>query len=174
MIANKIVRMNPKIFLLLMVFMALMASHANAAVVFFGRVTHVTDGDTVWVQPEAGGRPQKLRIDGIDAPEICQSGGEASRAVLSRQALHQRVEVRVKHKDVYGRGLASIRLHGQDVGAQMVLAGQAWSYRWQRNPGPYAREESEARQSRRGLFAEHHPELPGQFRKRHGSCYRPR
>ena len=160
--------MNVKNCLLLM---ALMVSHANAAVVFFGKVTHVTDGDTVWVQPDGGGRTQKLRIGGIDAPEICQVGGEASRAVLTRQVLHQRVEVRVNYKDKYGRGLASIRLNGQDVGAQMVLAGQAWSYRWQRNPGPYVREESEARQSRRGLFAENQPELPGRFRKRHGSCY---
>lgn len=160
--------MNAKIFLLAL---ALLVSHAHAASVFFGKVSYVTDGDTLWVQPEAGGRAQKLRIGGIDAPEICQAGGEASRAVLARQVLHQRVEVRVSHKDVYGRGLANIRLNGQDVGAQMVLSGQAWSYRWQRNPGPYAREESEARQSRRGLFAESQPEVPGHFRKRHGSCY---
>ena len=163
--------MNAKVFLLML---ALLISHAHAASVFFGKVSYVTDGDTLWVQPEAGGRAQKLRIGGIDAPEICQAGGDSSRAVLTRQVLHQRVEVRVNYKDKYGRGLATIFINGQDVGAQMVLSGQAWSYRWQRSTGPYAREEAVARASRRGLFAENQPELPGRFRKRHGSCYTPR
>jgi micrococcal nuclease len=53
----------------------------------------------------------------------------------------------------------------------MVSAGQAWSYRWRRDLGPYAAEEAVARQSRLGLFAVSQPELPRDFRKRHGSCY---
>ena len=37
-----------------------------------GVVTHVSDGDTVWVQPLQGGEAYKVRLLGIDAPEICQ------------------------------------------------------------------------------------------------------
>ncbi|MEI8169171.1 MAG: thermonuclease family protein [Rhodoferax sp.] len=149
----------------------LMANNADAARAFIGVVNHVTDGDTLWVKPDSGGKVRKLRIDGIDAPEICQTGGEDSRALLVQRALHQRVEVTVKRKDMYGRGLATIRLNGADLGAQMVLSGQAWSYRWRRSLGPYAIEESEARSSRRGLFAASQPELPRDFRKRHGTCH---
>lgn len=139
--------------------------------VFAGRVTYVTDGDTLWVQPDTGGLALKLRIDGIDAPEICQTGGEASRDILAQHALHQQVIVMVKRKDMYGRGLARIQLNGQDLGAQMVLAGHAWSYRWHHSPGPYAQEEASARQSRLGLFAVARIEMPRDFRKRHGSCH---
>lgn len=157
-----------KIFLLSFV---LLANHALAVNLFTGVVSDVTDGDTLWVQPDKGGQPQKLRLEGIDAPEICQAGGEASKAMLAQYALSQHVEVAVRAKDVYGRGLARVRLNGADLGAQMVLSGQAWSYRWRRSLGPYAHEESAARDARRGLFASDQAELPGDFRKRYGSCY---
>jgi micrococcal nuclease len=157
-----------KLFLLV----AMMLAHpVHAARTYVATVTYVTDGDTLWVQPASGGQARKLRIEGIDAPEICQAGGEDAKAMLMQQTLHQRVEVTVKRKDVYGRGLARVRLMGQDVGAQMVLSGYAWSYRWHRSLGPYASEESAARAARRGVFAAGQVERPGDFRKRHGSCY---
>ena len=149
----------------------LVATHARAQETFTGTVTHVTDGDSLWVRPDAGGAPRKLRIDGIDAPEICQSAGVAARATLSQYALRQRVKVTVRRFDDYGRGLARIERSDQDLGAQMVRAGYAWSYRWRRDPGPYAAEEALARRARQGLFAAAEvPESPRDFRKRHGPC----
>lgn len=151
---------------------ALALSAGAAAETFTGTVTWVSDGDTLWVQPdEAGAAARKLRIDGIDAPEICQAGGEASRAALAVRALRRPVQVEVRRQDDYGRGLARVRLGGADLGAEMVLTGQAWSYRWRHNPGPYAQEEAAARRQRRGLFAAERPEPPRAFRKRHGSCH---
>ena len=138
---------------------------------YTGQVDRIADGDTVWVRPDAGGRPRKLRLEGIDAPEICQPGGEVARAWLLNLALHQRVSVVVNHHDDYGRGLARVYLKGDDLGARIVRAGHAWSYRWRRSLGPYAAEEQLARQSRLGLFAVANAELPRDFRKRHGSCY---
>lgn len=160
--------MMPKLFLLVVI---LLANPVHAARAYVATVSYVTDGDTLWVQPASGGPARKLRLEGIDAPEICQTGGEDAKAMLRQQALHQRVEVTVKRQDVYGRDLARVRLMGQDVGAQMVLSGYAWSYRWHRSLGPYGLEESAARAARRGLFAVGQAELPGDFRKRHGSCY---
>ena len=141
---------------------------------FAGVVTYVSDGDTLWVQPDSGGAPRKLRIDGIDAPEICQPGGPASREALARRAMHQRVVVVVRREDDYGRGLARIRIDDQDLGAQMVREGQAWSYRWRRSTGPYAAEEAAARHTGRGLFAASAPEIPRDFRRRHGPCHVPK
>lgn len=143
----------------------------GATQVFEGTVTHVTDGDTLWVEPDPGGAPYKLRIDGIDAPEICQDGGAESRSVLAAHALHRRVQVQLRRHDDYGRGLARIQLGSEDLGAVMVREGQAWSYRWRHHPGPYLAEEQLARQLRRGLFAQAQPELPRAFRQRHGSCH---
>lgn len=54
---------------------AVSAQNQPAPRVYEARVTRVSDGDTIWVQPLSGGRYRKLRLDGLDAPEICQLGG---------------------------------------------------------------------------------------------------
>lgn len=141
--------------------------------VFFGKVSAVSDGDTLWVRPETGGRPRQLRIDGIDAPERCQTGGEASRKTLAAHVLDRRVEVTVRRYDDYGRALARLVVDKKDVGAYMVSSGHAWSYRWRSSPGPYSPEEVLARRAGRGIFASGGPELPRDFRKRHGPCHPP-
>ena len=125
------------------------------------------------VKPLAGGPYRKLRLEGIDAPEICQSGGETSRDLLARRVLNQVVEVRVRAQDDYGRGVARIVHQGDDVAAWLVANGQAWSYRWRRSLGPFADEEALARKSRRGIFKDAAAELPRDFRKRHGPCPMP-
>lgn len=140
---------------------------------YSARVSRVFDGDTLWVKPLAGGPYRKLRLEGIDAPEICQSGGEASRDVLARRVLNQVVEVRVRAQDDYGRGVARLKHQGDDVAAWLVSSGHAWSYRWRRSLGPFAEEETVARARKRGVFKEAEPELPRDFRQRHGPCPMP-
>lgn len=157
----------------LLMVLFLIANNVQAASGYAGKVSHVLDGDTLWVVPEGGGPARKIRIDGIDAPEICQAGGPASRDALVRLVMRHRVEVMVRRQDDYGRALARIRIDGQDVGALMVREGQAWSYRWRRDAGPYAAEEAKARQASRGLFATGGPEMPRDFRRRHGPCPAP-
>ncbi|HEY8907381.1 MAG TPA: thermonuclease family protein [Rhodoferax sp.] len=148
-----------------------MATSVEATPAYSARVISISDGDTLWVQPDDGGARQKLRLQGVDAPEICQRGGVAARDALRALVAQRTLKVRVKYPDDYGRGLAHIEVDGQDVAAVMVQQGQAWSSRWRRSQGPYAVEESVARQAKAGLFAEPDPELPRDFRQRHGSCY---
>ncbi len=136
-----------------------------------GEVTHVTDGDTLWVRLAAGGEPVKVRFQGIDAPEICQPGGQPSLAALKAKVLHQTIELQTSRHDDYGRVLARVRLNGDDVGAWMVLQGQAWSYRYRNNPGPYADEQRTARTARRGVWAVQGAVEPRVFRGQHGSCH---
>lgn len=143
----------------------------GAAEVYSARASIVSDGDTLWVEPDIGGAPRKLRLQGLDAPEICQSGGLAARDALRALVMQRRLNVQVNYVDDYGRGLARIKVDGQDVGAVLVRQGQAWSYRWRHSLGPYAAQEMQARQARVGVFAEPAPELPRDFRRRNGSCY---
>lgn len=143
----------------------------GAAEVYSARASIVSDGDTLWVAPDIGGAPRKLRLQGLDAPEICQSGGLAARDALRALVMQRRLNVQVNYVDDYGRGLARIEVDGQDVGAVLVRQGQAWSYRWRHSLGPYAAQEIQARQARVGVFAEPAPELPRDFRRRNGSCY---
>ena len=63
---------------------------------WLARVSYVVDGDSIWVRPEGGGDRVRLRIDGVDAPEICQSHGPESRDALRALALGQPVRVTVR------------------------------------------------------------------------------
>ena len=85
-----------------------------------GIVTHVSDGDTVWVQPLQGGEAHKVRLLGIDAPEICQPWGAQSRAALHAALQGQVVEVLSHTRDSYGRLLVLRMRQGNVVGAWMV------------------------------------------------------
>lgn len=137
---------------------------------FAGTVTHVTDGDSLWVRPPDGGPPRHVRLRGIDAPEICQSYGLQSRDALAAQALHHQVRVASRARDTYERTLGQVSVAGQDLGLLMVSRGHAWSYRFRGDPGPYAREEARARSAGLGLWSGHVPMPPREFRKRHGLC----
>ena len=135
-----------------------------------GVVTHVTDGDTLWVRLAGETEAVKVRFQGIDAPEICQAGGSASLAALKTKVLRQTVQLQTSRYDDYGRMLARVRLQGDDVGAWMVEQGQAWSYRYRNSPGPYAVQEQAARVAKRGVWAVPGSVEPRLFRQQHGSC----
>ncbi|MFP8778762.1 thermonuclease family protein [Hydrogenophaga sp. RWCD_12] len=137
------------------------------------RVTRVSDGDTLWVKPLAGGTYRKLRLEGVDAPEICQEGGLAAREALVRRVLEQTVTVTERRRDDYGRALVRLTVRDDDVAAWLVREGFAWSYRWRHSDGPFAMEETVARKERKGIFAAATVEEPRAFRKRNGPCPMP-
>lgn len=130
------------------------------------------DGDTVLVLPEGRHEALKWRISGIDAPELCQSGGEAAREALVARVLRRQVEIEPQGQDVYGREIGRLWLDGQDVGAQMVRSGMSWAWQHRVGRGPYAALQKQAQRERRGVFAEREtPMSPALFRQFHGSCY---
>lgn len=139
------------------------------------RVHHVVDGDSLWVRPEGGGRRVKLRLRGIDAPEICQPDGRAARDALRALAQGQPVRVTVHARDRFGRAIADVRrsADGLDLAARMAADGWAWSDDWGHRQGPHAAAQAQARAAGRGLFARPGAERPGDFRRRHGPCGRP-
>lgn len=161
--------------LVLLTGLAVSAVPAQAAVAepldWHGTVVHVTDGDTLWVRPQRGGAPRAIRVDGIDAPELCQLHGQTARSALVGRVLGQVVQVRVRRHDDYGRALARVRIQGRDVGGWLVREGHAWSYRYRGHPGPYAALERAARAQRRGLFSVPGAQRPRDFRRRHGACH---
>lgn len=137
---------------------------------FEGVVTRVTDGDTLWVRPAEGGKPRKLRVQGIDAPERCQLWGREATAQLTELVQGQTVRAQEGPFDDHGRRLVRLYRGDLDIGAWMVRQGHAWSYRYRRDPGPYAAEELDARRARRGLFADPAAVPPREFRRTHGPC----
>ncbi len=143
---------------------------ASPCLALQGVVTRVSDGDTLWLRPQGGGRPVKLRVQGIDAPELCQPWGRESHDRLRELVLARAVRVVEGPYDDHGRRLGRLLRGDVDIGAQLVREGLAWSYRWRSHPGPYAVEERAARAARRGLFADPAAMTPRAFRRAHGPC----
>lgn len=111
------------------------------------------DGDTLEV---AG---QKVRLFGIDAPELdqlCDRGGRrwacgaAARDALAGIVGRQRLACAVQDIDRYGRSVAVCSAGGEDVAALMVRQGMAIAYR--RYSGRYANAEAAARAEGIGLW----------------------
>ena len=134
------------------------------------RVTSVVDGDTLWVRRSKAGPGTEIRLQGIDAPEICQRWGRESREALRTLVLSRTVTVSEIGRDTYGRVLARLHVRGQDVGGWLVANGHAWSSHFHGNAGPYARQEVDAREARRGLWSHRRPLEPRAFRRQHGAC----
>ena len=153
--------------------LALITFEAAAAVrqAQSGVVTRVVDGDTLWVKTSASQQPLKVRLQGIDAPEICQPGGLEARDALKRQVLGQSVTVTSGAHDDYGRTVGTLHMQGQDMGRWLVAQGHAWVYSYRHKKGPYADELRQAQLARRGVFSDVAAEEPRLFRKRHGSCH---
>ena len=115
-------------------------------------VAHVVDGDTLTV----GGA--KVRLSGIDAPELAQKCGPTRTVACGRTAaswLRARTEgkhvaCRVVDRDRYARAVAVCRLAGVDLGAALVEAGWATAYR--QYSLEYVRAEERAKATRRGIW----------------------
>lgn len=135
-------------------------------------VSWVMDGDTVLLLPDGQREAVRFRIQGIDAPESCQSGGEQAREALMALVLRRHVQFEPHGQDSYGRQLGRLRQGELDVGAQMVRSGWAWAWSHRTGRGPYAALQREAQRERRGLFAAQEPAMsPAVFRQFHGSCH---
>lgn len=137
---------------------------------FRGVVTHVTEGDTIWVRPQQGAQAVQLRLEGLDSPDNCQLFGPQARNALRERVLGAPVRVRTNGLDAYGRPFARVQHGREDIGAWLVRNGFAWSMAIEGRPSRYLRLETQARHDRRGLWA-----LPGAldertFRKRFRHC----
>lgn len=137
---------------------------------YHATVTHVTDGDTLWVRPRGRQATVEIRIVDIDAPESCQPFGREARKALAGRVLRQDVQVRTRGVDAYQRTLARVQHRGQDIGAWLVHEGHAWSSEFRGRSGPYERLELQARRERRGLWSAPGALEPRSFRRRHGRC----
>jgi micrococcal nuclease len=130
-----------------------------------GHVTHVVDGDTIVVRLN-GGERVRVRLIGIDTPEIAHAPGEASdcygrdAARITRRLADDRdVELRVgrERHDRYGRLLAYVAVDGgaPDLERRLLELGAARTLAIAPNidrATAYAGVARAARVDRRGLW----------------------
>jgi micrococcal nuclease len=130
-----------------------------------GTVTRVRDGDTLDLS--SNGRVYTVRLDGIDAPEAGQPFGREARVQLRVLALSRTVMALVTDHDRYGRLVARVSVWDKDLGEEMVRSGLAWHYARYSPDARLAALEQQARQQRRGLWADTKPIAPWDYRAGH-------
>ena len=115
----------------------------------------VVDGDTLDI---AG---QRIRLEGIDAPEIGQRcpmrfwfgswpAGRDATAKLRKLIAGNSVRCEWRSRDSYGRLIANCRAGVRDLNAEMVRSGHAWAFVKYSNS--YIEEEQRARSARAGIW----------------------
>jgi endonuclease YncB( thermonuclease family) len=133
------------------------AAATGGAFTAHGVVTHVVDGDTLDVRLD-GGRVERVRLIGIDAPETgdCDAAAatDAARALADGRRVALVGDPTQATRDRYGRLLAYVWLPGgRDLGFQLLAAGHARVYVYDR---PFRRlaayEAARARGAGKGMW----------------------
>lgn len=128
-----------------------------------GFIKHVSDGDTVILEDEDG-KEQKIRLDGIDAPEMGQSYGQESKAFLESLVLNKRVEVKKIGVDQYKRVLGVLSLEGKDINKAMLENGMAWQYKYNKDQS-YSDLMDKARRKKINIWSDPNAQNPHTWRK---------
>lgn len=131
---------------------------------FSGKVVGVTDGDTITVL--VNNESIKVRLEGIDAPESGQSFGTKSKQALSETVFGKQVTIKKTGEDRYGRTLGVVVVGDVDANAKMIQDGWAWHFKKYNDEDRLAKLEVEAREAKRGLWAEATPLAPWDYRAR--------
>ena len=120
-------------------------------------VTKVNDGDSLEVQLEAGAG--RVRLSAVDTPEYDQPYGSRSSAVLKAMLpAGTKVELEVVTQDQFRRMVAVVwtTLDGKriNVNETMLREGHGWAYRRYMRDPKFCDIEAEARDAKRGLWAQ--------------------
>ena len=142
----------------------------GAAADIQGRVIGVSDGDTVTVRDEDKVQ-HKIRLAGIDAPELRQAFGRRSKEALSACAFGKEAAVVGNKIDRYGRLVGKVLILGDDCNLRQVELGLAWlnkTYEREQSisdRGAYGLAELRAKESQLGLWQDLSPQPPWDYRR---------
>ena len=146
----------------------------SSALSWEGVVLSVHDGDTLTVQHAETGARVKIRLHGIDAPELAggtwpaQPWCKRSRDFLRELApVGSHVDMLDKGRDRYGRTVAAVNLpDGRVAQEELLRAGMAWVFPWYcTDCRAWEALQAEAVEARRGLWSDKNPVPPWDWRK---------
>ncbi|EAJ1461816.1 thermonuclease family protein [Campylobacter upsaliensis] len=138
-----------------------------------GKVSKVIDGDTIELlaktsktNPYNHIAKLKIRLYGIDAPELKQAYGKEAKEYLSALVLKQEVGLIIENKDKYDRFVGTLFLKGQDINKEMVKNGYAHAY--ESFSKKYLTEQADAKMFKLGLWQDERVMSPSEFRRKNG------
>ncbi len=134
-----------------------------------GTVIEVNSGDVITISNL--NRPVRIRLLGVDAPELDQTFGDVAKKHLTDLVYGK--SVLVEYAGIAGDHSLNGRvlLNGADVGAQMIRDGAAWvdpsnEHRLSETDREvYQQSELAARNEHRGLWQQENPLAPWEFAK---------
>ena len=130
---------------------------------FTGKVVGITDGDTFSVLHD--GKAEKIRVNGIDCPEMGQPFGKKAKQFASDLIFGQVVLVKTYGLDRYGRTLGdAVLADGRSLAKELLSSGYAWWYRKYSNDKELEALEAEAKLSYLGLWGDPLPVPPWDWR----------
>ena len=130
-----------------------------------GPVVSILDGDTLEILHNQ--HPERIRLSGIDCPEKGQAYGQKATHAASELTFGKEVTVQTHGKDKYKRTLGEVILpDGMNLNQELVKEGWCWWYR-KYAPGNTELEtlEKDARESKKGWWADPQPVPPWVYRK---------
>lgn len=131
--------------------------------VYTGTCVSVHDGDTLRV--ETASETLKIRLQGVDTPEISQSDGQAARQFTYDMTYEKPVTVYSFGKDRYGRTLGIVECEGKNLNLELVKAGWAWHYKYYSDDPELAAAETAARKAGLGIWKNENPQAPWDYRR---------
>jgi endonuclease YncB( thermonuclease family) len=156
---------------LVVMLLGLLVCNANATNSLQGLVVGVSDGDSLTLL-DAEKRQHKIRLQGIDAPEMKQAYGQKSKESLSKLVYNKTIQVHWSKKDRFGRTVGKVMLGDIDICLEQVRRGMAWHFKDYQDEQSvkdrdlYDRAELEARELRLGLWQDAAPIEPAVFRQK--------
>ncbi len=134
-----------------------------AAETFSARCVGVHDGDTITVLRDR--REVKIRLEGIDSPELGQDFGTRAKQFTSQLVFGKTVTVALKYFDRHHRAVARVKVKGQDVSTALVAAGLAWDYKRYSSDPVLAQAQELAKAAKKGLWSRRNPTPPWAWRQ---------
>lgn len=156
---------------LLLVAALLVLAPGSYAGLLAGTVVRIVDGDTITVL-DASKTQHRIRLAGIDAPELGQPYGKTSRQHLALLVGGKSVTVDWQKRDRYGRIVGKVLQDSTDAGLAQIKAGVAWhfkKYELEQSPEDrqaYAEAEARARAGGVGLWRDKGAIPPWEWRHR--------
>ncbi len=84
-----------------------------------GRFLRPIDGDTFTLNG------LKIRVGGMDAPELGTPGGSEAAHRLAAMLEEGRVTIVPRSRDIYGRTVADVFMNGENLAERMIAEGYA-------------------------------------------------
>lgn len=129
-------------------------------------VTKVHDGDTFTCNSRNG--VVKVRLSGVDAPEMDQAFGSQAKEFLKGLILHQKVYLKNCEIGSYKRLVSTPFILNQNICLKLIVAGLAWRY-YKYTLAEYSKNYQEAQGTAflfgRGLWSQNKPIAPWIWRK---------